>query len=156
MADDIKTLVEDQIRKWKMVEELNADPNFAHLFVRKAAPTAKSEGPANANTKRIGKVQVIPANGDQPLRTTAHTAKAVLSTLSRLPSEITTEDIEKEIVTTPGFKRGTRNINIAVNDALDTLEKRGGLVERTRRKKGFRKIWRNLQSQQTSAESRTA
>ncbi|MGA9390460.1 MAG: hypothetical protein WBV69_08445, partial [Candidatus Sulfotelmatobacter sp.] len=83
-------------------------------------------------------------------------SNAVETTLPRLPHEITTDDIEKELKTTPGFVQGTKNINISINDALAILEKKGA-VQRTKKRKGFRKVLRNMRSQQNSAtESRTA
>ena len=154
MTDDVKTLAADQIRKWKMVEELYADPQFKSLFLPKAASVVRSSGVGTSHGKHTANTRPILVKNQEQARPRGYMTAAVHSAIVKLPHEFTSGDIEKELKATPEFKAGARNINIAINDALGILRKRG-VIEPTRRKRGFQRIWKKM-SQSSSAEGRTA
>ena len=154
MANEIKALAADHNRKWKMLEELHADPFFSQYIVVKPASRATSSASGNTHVERTATVQTMPMKPRKAANPKGYMIRGVELAVAKLPNEFTPGDIEKVLKVTPNFSLGAKHVNIAINDALGHLKKRG-TVDRTKRKRGFQRIWRKTQ-QSSAVESRTA
>jgi hypothetical protein len=157
MADDLKAIAAEKVRKWQNLMELSEDPEFAPYLSVKAAPNGHSYKAVAMDSKHVASLSESAKHKNGASKPKAYMVNAVQGTFSRLQHEFTTGDIDRELKATPTFHPGAKNVNIAINDALGILRKRG-LVEPTKRRRGFQRIWRKTQALQhgSAAESRTA
>ena len=147
MATDLKAIADDKIRKWQLFRELADDPEFA-VYLR-----GLTNGDAPKQTPAVTHPAVNGSNG--ATRPRGFFVGAVLGVIAKLEHEFTTDDVERKLRDL-GIEIRAANPNIAVNEALRTLEQRGD-IERTKKRNGMRLIWRKTLSPRSSAvESRTA
>src|SRR5438128_800653 len=151
MAIDLKAVAVEKIRRWQNLMELAEDPEFEPYLNLKGINNSHSRKPVVIAAKQSS----ASSSNNGATRPKAYVVNAVGAALTRVANEFTTGDLDRQLKTA-GFEFRAKNVNIAINDALRTLQKRN-LVEPTRKRKGFQRIWRKTPvSHSSAAESRTA
>ena len=148
MAIDLKAL-DRKIKKLQrfrdFAKELDGDPEFLQLIAEFA--TNNGNGPKPAP---IADSHATNGNGNGTARGRGYFVGAVAEVILKLGHEFTSRDIEKEIKAR-GIEVLAANPNIAINEALATLQKRGQVVRHGKR--GVQVVWKKSIS---AVESRTA
>ncbi|MGD0569408.1 MAG: hypothetical protein ABSA78_13475 [Candidatus Sulfotelmatobacter sp.] len=149
MAIDLKA-IDRKIRKLQrfrdFAKELDGDPEFLELISEFATKTDPAPKPATSAGSHAGSN----GNGNGSERPRGYFVGAVRGAVMQLGPEFTSREVEK-VIREQGIEILAANPNIAINDALGTLEKRGELTRRGKR--GVQVIWKKAIS---AVESRTA
>jgi len=149
MAIDLKA-IDKQIKKLRLLKEfgkeLNADPEFQALVREFAIKNGQATKPTPAK-----EMHATGQNGNGSSRRRGFFVAAVHGAILNLGTEFTSEDIEKGLRAS-GVEIRAANANIAINEALRTLEERV-IVARSGKRNGVQIIWKKAIS---AVESRTA
>jgi len=150
MAIDLKAL-DRKIKKLQrfreFAKELDGDPEFRELISEFAGKNGSGSKPA---TGAEAHESTNNSNGNGSDRPRGFFVGAVRGVILRLGHEFTSRDIEKDI-RAAGIEIIAANANIAINEALATLEKRGEVVRHGKR--GVQVLWKKAIS---AVGSRTA
>jgi hypothetical protein len=144
--------IEEKIRKLQLLKELVSDPDIQQ-FLKEVSTNGHS--PKAAPTTGLAvRVRPVTHRNDNSSRPRGYFLNAVQDIVALAAHEFTTEDIELRLREREIAIRAA-NPNIAINEALRTLEDRG-IVEKTRKRIGMRIVWRKLIPANSAVESRTA
>ena len=149
MAIDLKA-IDRKIKKLQrfrdFAKELDGDPEFLELITEFAAKPGSTPKPA-VNAESHGENN---ADGNGSERPRGYFVGAVRGAILQLGMEFTSRDVEK-VIRDRGVEILAANPNIAINDALATLLKRGEVTRKGKR--GVQVVWKKAIS---AVESRTA
>jgi hypothetical protein len=138
MAIDLKAL-DRKIKKLQrfreFAKELDGDPEFRQLIAEFSTKNGNGTKPATSADIRPSH----DSNSNAPERPRGYFVGAVRGVIMELGHQFTSRDIEDKIAS-KGIAVIAANTNVAINEALATLEKRGEVVRDGKR--GVQVLWR--------------